>query len=1082
MKIKLFAQIISISLVASLGISNIAIADFNQVKPDVLLGTNDMESGISIGNRVFDAVYEPKVIDEGDVTEEVSDRPEIAYEAYTADEPYIADEPCITDKSCIVDGIVDESYETDQSYAIKEPYLTEETYTTVDSYTSEEPYITEDPYNTQDSYTSEESYITEDPYNTEDSYTSEEPYITDTLVVSDDSGIIDKLYIPDKIEEPITEQILETEVASFDSQATIEGETYTPKEDTEIAESLSDTGNTIDQSDFLEKNNNEIQDYKDIIVSQSEQPSQVGDTFSTDFGVYQILTTGEDPTAMLIDKARRDLNGNFIYGDTSKPWTAQYRNVEYNVTEIGSNCRLTGISGTISIPEGVTYIHNGAFSKSAAKRIDLPSSLVHFDEDATLRNLELITVAKESNYYKIEDGALLTKDGTKLILYPALYQNDTYTSPESVLSVEEDAFYKNAYLKTIILTKVETIKDYAFYEMRSIETIVYPKTLTNLSLKFVTFNCFTLKQIIVEEGNPILYDDHGILFYKDGNEYMLVLYPASYSLDEYCIPFGVKSICSFAFNGIMQTKIIKVPATVNTIYSYAFEETQVPIEFILHFSSPLELSQSAFDRLARGSVLYVESDSIKNGFLIDFLTTYINESGGTKIDTDTPVIVDYEKAVSRIDNWYFSSNNKYYYDKNGNLTVGLHEIDQYTYFFDENHVMKTGFQNVKGKTYYFSIETGKMLTDYGFININGKLYYIKMDSSIYKEATLKDNNMLYYFNTDTGEIICDSLSHSYDTWIDIITATCSKEGSQSHTCLKCSHVETRTVKKTQHSFANWIILTAPTCTSQGIKIHTCLFCHTSEQQIMPVSSHLNGKWTIKTQPTCLASGRKVLSCTLCGKIIQWADIERISHKYGDWNIKQKATYERSGSKVRTCSVCGTSDRAKIPKLLRKNIAKAVAYPIKQKIYNGKPQKPLTKLILNNKILKPNIDYNISYKRNCKPGKAIITIKGKRNYYGTKKLSFIILPKAPNIRSLHSSRRKTLSIKIKEAYYSNGYQIHYSTNKTFKNYKAINFSGISKTIPKLSSKKKYYIKIRSYTNISGKKIYGPFSKATPVFIK
>lgn len=111
---------------------------------------------------------------------------------------------------------------------------------------------------------------------------------------------------------------------------------------------------------------------------------------------------------------------------------------------------------------------------------------------------------------------------------------------------------------------------------------------------------------------------------------MLVLYPASYPLKEYCIPYGVKSVCNFAFNGITQTQIIKIPATVNRIYSYAFEETQIPIEFILHFSSPLELSQSAFDRLARGSKLYVESETIKNGFLKDFLTTNINENGGHK--------------------------------------------------------------------------------------------------------------------------------------------------------------------------------------------------------------------------------------------------------------------------------------------------------------------------------------------------------------------------------------------------------------------------------------------------------------------
>lgn len=989
MKIKLFTQIISITLIASLGISNTALADFDQVESEIFPDVNLIESGISDGFGV-------------------------------------------SDDSDVIDTLV-----------------------VADDYNIIDTFAAADDSNAIDTLAA-----------------ANNSNVIDTLAAADNTNVIDKLDV-----KPITEQQLsETEFATFDSEITVEGET---KKDAEKSKPLVEPGSDSDQAGSLENKEDQIQVVNDNLMSQTEQPAQVGDTFNTPFGIYQILTTGENPTAMLIDKAQRDPNGNFFYGDPSKPWTAAYKNVNYAVTEIGSNCKLSGISETISIPEGVTYIHNGTFSKATAKRIDLPASLVHFDEDATLRRLELITVAEESQFYKVVDGALLTKDGTKLILYPAMYQNDSYTSPESVLSVEEDAFYQNAYLKTITLTKVETIKDYAFYEMHNIETIMYPKTLTNLSLKFVNFNCFTLREIIVEEGNPILYDENGILFFKDGNEYMLVLYPASYPMDEYCIPYGVKSICNFAFNGIMQTKIINIPATVNSIYSYAFEETQIPIEFILHFSSPLELSQSAFDRLARGSKLYVENETIKNGFLEDFLTTYINEQGGTQIDTETPVIVDYEKAVSRIENWYLSNNNKYYYDKNGNLAVGLQQINQYTYFFGNDHIMKTKFQDVDGKTYYFSADTGKMLTNDGLVTIDNKLYYFKNDHSLYKESILNDNNKIYYLNTETGEIICDSISHSFGPWEEMISATCTKEGSQSHTCLKCSHTESQNIAKTQHQFDNWVILTAPTCTSQGRKIHTCRLCHTSEPQIMPVSSHHPGKWTIITQPTCLAGGRKVLNCTLCSKIIQGTDIQPLLHKYGDWNIQRKATYERSGSKTRTCTICGTSDLVIIPKLLRKNIAKAVAYSIKQRTYNGKSQKPSIRLILNNKLLKMNTDYSLSFKNNKNPGKAMIIIKGKKNYCGTKKLSFYIAPKSPIILRLQSSKKRTLSVKIKKSNYSNGCQIIYSPSKFFKKFKTAYFSGTTKTIDKLFSKKNYYIKIRSYKKIGNKKIYGPYSKTTKV---
>lgn len=268
----------------------------------------------------------------------------------------------------------------------------------------------------------------------------------------------------------------ETEETAFITELNDE-EDNAVTEETENINTPFDPKEKSDKIKSSAESENEVSSSTDNMPSQAEQSAQVGDTFNSTFGIYQILTIGEKPTAMLVDKAQRDPNGNFIYGDTTKPWTVKYLNVEYAVTEIGSNCKLTGIPGTITIPEGVTYIHNGAFSKASAKRIDLPASLMHFDEDATCYNLELVTVAQGSQYYKVVDGALLTNDGTKLILYPAMHQNDSYTSPESVLSVEEDAFYNNAYLKTITLTNVNTIKDYAFYEMKNIETIKYPKRL-----------------------------------------------------------------------------------------------------------------------------------------------------------------------------------------------------------------------------------------------------------------------------------------------------------------------------------------------------------------------------------------------------------------------------------------------------------------------------------------------------------------------------------------------------------------------------------------------------------------------------
>lgn len=870
--------------------------------------------------------------------------------------------------------------------------------------------------------------------------------------------------------ETLTEYIYETEFPEDFSEMVSEGFQETEASTSETA--------LVEEEPVTESALNEETETASIKSSaESESTDQVGDIFSNRFGKYQILTIGDTPTAAIIGDPYTDLFGNFSHGDSSKPWTAKYKNVEYSITEI--RCQILG-SESAKIPEGITYISNGSFKQSFIKNIELPSTLKHFDEQCSLYNLESITISNENQYYTVLDGALLTKDGKRLLLYPAKLNKESYTTPKSVTQIREAAFFNNAFLKTISLTNVETIESYVFYQMKEIETINYPKTLTSYSTMGVIYQCPTLQRINVEDGNPLLYDIDGVLYCKTASDYMLISYPSSYNSDTYVIPYGVDSICQYAFSGTTTTSSIYIPATIQQIYSDAFHETRVPIEFVLQFTSPITLSQSSFDRLARGSKLYVDSESIKKGFTEDFITTRVDESGGTQIDKETPIIIDYEKAVSRYENWYLNNGKKYYYDIQGNLVNGLQEIDGYNYLFGTDHEMQTGFQDVVDKTFYFVPEYGKMLINYGITFIDDKKYYMNYDNSFYKEAELHYDNRIYYLNTNTGEIICDSLSHSYGPWQETVAATCTDDGSHSHTCIKCSRTETQAIPKIQHQFGEWKITASPTCVSSGKKIHTCSFCQMSEEQTIP-ASHVPGNWTITKQPTCRSNGTKTLKCTICGEILQTANIQQIAHKYGNWKIQRQATYDRHGSKERTCSLCGTTDQAVIPRLLRADISKISVSAVKQKIYNAKSQRPSVRLKINGLTLKKNVDYSISYSNNKNPGKATIRLTGKGAFYGTKKVYFYIVPKAPGIRRV-DSKKKAFSIQIKKASGSTGSQLLYSMHKSFKNGKYLSFSGSSKTIGKLKSKKTYYVKIRSYKKVGSEKIYGSYGKVQKVKIK
>lgn len=73
-----------------------------------------------------------------------------------------------------------------------------------------------------------------------------------------------------------------------------------------------------------------------------------------------------------------------------------------------------------------------------------------------------------------------------------------------------------------------------------------------------------------------------------------------------------------------------------------------------------------------------------------------------------------------------------------------------------------------------------------------------------------------------------------------------------------------------------------------------------------------------------------------------------------------------------------------------DIVNAVAAPISGVEYNGAQQKPEPSLTYDNNVLKPNIDYTLSYSNNIHvTDEALITITGIGNYTGTKDIKFSI---------------------------------------------------------------------------------------------
>ena len=88
-------------------------------------------------------------------------------------------------------------------------------------------------------------------------------------------------------------------------------------------------------------------------------------------------------------------------------------------------------------------------------------------------------------------------------------------------------------------------------------------------------------------------------------------------------------------------------------------------------------------------------------------------------------------------------------------------------------------------------------------------------------------------------------------------------------------------------------------------------------------------------------------------------------------------------------------------------------------------------------------------------------------------------------AVKTSGTKKLKVSWKTQTGVSGYQIQYGTKSNFKGAKTKLVSGSSKksvTLTGLSKKKTYYVRIRAYKTISGKKYYGSWSSKKKIKTK
>ena len=172
-----------------------------------------------------------------------------------------------------------------------------------------------------------------------------------------------------------------------------------------------------------------------------------------------------------------------------------------NVTEIqyGAFKDCTNLTA-ITFKDKLITIGNSAFSNNISlKKITLPKNLKTLGSGvfAGCDKLSTITIDKENPYFVFEKNGLYDKDKTILYSFAEGSQATQYSMPNSVIDIDEYAFWGNDYLKEVgFSSNLKEIPSYAFSNCRNLLAISLPYSVKSINSKAFE-NCISLQKVMI---------------------------------------------------------------------------------------------------------------------------------------------------------------------------------------------------------------------------------------------------------------------------------------------------------------------------------------------------------------------------------------------------------------------------------------------------------------------------------------------------------------------------------------------------------------------------------------------------------
>jgi len=675
----------------------------------------------------------------------------------------------------------------------------------------------------------------------------------------------------------------------------------------------------------------------------------------------------------------------------------------------------------ITLPDGITVIGEGAFSScDNLKNVNIPNGVNIIKKNTFISCDSLESISIPPSITNIEIGAFDICDN---LLNIYITDVAAWCNIDFEYNVCNPLYYaENLYLNNVLVTDLEIpqgvteIKKFAFYGCKGIESISIPKSITKIGDDAFAL-CRNLKDVYITDISAWCNIDFEAL---DANPIYFAkkFYLNNELVTNLIIPEGTKVIKDYAFFGCDSLNGVFIPSSVITIGNQAFGNcNKINNVYITDISAWCNLEfKTPYDNPSYfAENLYVKSELVTE-LVIPESVTEIKPYAFYGFDCLTSLIIS-ENCIS-IGEQAFA-----YCDNISTLYLGG-SLEN----FEESTLDQLLLSNI-----VVSEENENFSSQDNVLFNKDKSELLLFPKGLYATK---------YTIPDGVKVIADAAFRNCFTMRNIVipkSVTTINESAFN----SCNVTDAWYTGNEQDK--NNIVFASGNNTLKDATWH---------YNIIPENGHVYENSCDKT-------------CNVCEE-------ERTAPEHKYKSVITKATLSKNGKKEYKCTVCGYVASNKTT-FYRPSSFK-LSYT--SYTYNGKVKKPTVTVKGSDGKIISSKHYTVTYAAGRKNvGKYKVTIKFKGNYSGTKTIYFTIKPPKTTVSSLTAYTKKLRVNITKKSSQVTGYQIQYSTSKKFSSYKTKTVTSCKTTsayLTGLKTKTTYYVRVRTYKTVNGKKYYSDWS--------